>query len=65
MAANDARRRTLSANLAFDVSSMLGLNRYRSAHASIGRGYVEGFLMAPAPQWFALARSVRDGGDRP
>jgi hypothetical protein len=44
---------------------MLGLNRYRSAHASIGRGYVEGFLVAPAPEWFALARSVREGGGRP
>ena len=54
-----------TAHLAFDVSSMLGLNRYRSAHASIGRGYVEGFLMAPATQWFALAQSVRDGGVRP
>lgn len=51
-----------TAHLAFDISAMLGLNRYRSAHASIGRGYVEGFLVAPAPQWFALATSVRDGG---
>jgi N-acetylglucosamine malate deacetylase 1 len=48
-----------TAHLAFDVSSMLGLNRYRSAHASIGRGYVEGFLVAPAAQWFALAAKVR------
>ena len=50
-----------TAHLAFDVSSMLGLNRYRSAHASIGRGYVEGYLAAPAPAWFELARTVRDG----
>jgi LmbE family N-acetylglucosaminyl deacetylase len=47
-----------TAHLAFDVSSMLGLNRYRSAHASVGRGYVEGFLAAPAREWFALARQV-------
>jgi LmbE family N-acetylglucosaminyl deacetylase len=44
-----------TAHLAFDVSAMLGLNRYRSAHASLGRGYVEGYLAAPATEWFALA----------
>ena len=45
-----------TAHLAFDVSSMLGMNRYRSAHAQIGRGYAEAFLAAPAAEWFALGR---------
>lgn len=59
----DRKERALAsyetAHLAFDVSSMLGLNRYRSAHASIGKGYVEAYIAAPAPQWFALAAKVR------
>jgi LmbE family N-acetylglucosaminyl deacetylase len=44
-----------TAHLAFDVSSMLGINRYRSAHASLGKGYVEAFLAASATEWFALS----------
>jgi LmbE family N-acetylglucosaminyl deacetylase len=48
-----------TAHLAFDVSAMLGINRYRSAHASLGKGYVEAFLAAPARDWFALAAKVR------
>jgi LmbE family N-acetylglucosaminyl deacetylase len=48
-----------TAHLAFDVSSMLGMNRYRSAHASLGKGYVEAFLAAPAPEWFALSAKAR------
>jgi LmbE family N-acetylglucosaminyl deacetylase len=47
-----------TAHLAFDVSAMLGINRYRSAHASLGKGYVEAFLTAPASRWFALAEEV-------
>ena len=47
-----------TAHLAFDVSAMLGLNRYRSAHATIGKGYVEGYLAAPAAGWFELAAKV-------
>ena len=58
----DRKERALAAyetaHLAFDVSSMLGLNRYRSAHASLGKGYVEGFLVAPAPRWFELAAEI-------
>jgi LmbE family N-acetylglucosaminyl deacetylase len=49
-----------TAHLAFDVSSMLGINRYRSAHASLGKGYVEAYLAAPAREWFALAVKVRE-----
>ncbi|HVM54658.1 MAG TPA: PIG-L family deacetylase [Acidimicrobiales bacterium] len=44
-----------TAHLGFDVSSILGLNRYRSAYATVGAGYVEGYLVAPAAEWFALA----------
>lgn len=44
-----------TAFLGFDVSAILGINRYRSAYATVGAGYVEGFLAAPAPEWFALA----------
>ena len=48
-----------TAHLAFDVSAMLGLNRYRSAHATIGKGYIEGYLVAPAASWFELAAKAR------
>ena len=48
-----------TAHLGFDVSSILGINRYRSAYATVGVGYVEGYLAAPAPEWFALASKVR------
>jgi len=44
-----------TAHLGFDVGSILGLNRYRSAYATVGAGYVEGYLAAPAPAWFDLA----------
>lgn len=47
-----------TAHHAFDVSAILGINRYRSAYTSLGAGYVEGFLAAPAPAWFALADKV-------
>lgn len=45
----------VTAHLAFDVSSMLGLSRYRSAHGLLGRGHAEAFLAAAAPEWAALA----------
>lgn len=43
-----------TAHLAFDVSAILGINRYRSAHQLLGRGYAEGYLAAPAARWFEL-----------
>ena len=43
-----------TAHLAFDVSAMLGLNRYRSVHGLLGRGYAEAYLAAPASHWFDL-----------
>lgn len=39
---------------AFDVSALLALDRYRSAAATSGHGHVEGYLVAPASQWFDL-----------
>jgi LmbE family N-acetylglucosaminyl deacetylase len=36
-----------TAHLAFDVGAMLALNRYRSVHGLLGRGYAEAFLVAP------------------
>jgi LmbE family N-acetylglucosaminyl deacetylase len=47
-----------TAHAAFDVSAILGINRYRSAYATVGVGYVEGFLVAPAAEWFALSDRV-------
>jgi LmbE family N-acetylglucosaminyl deacetylase len=47
-----------TAHDAFDVSAILGINRYRSAYATVGVGYVEGFLAAPAAAWFALSDRV-------
>lgn len=47
-----------TAHLGFDVGAILGINRYRSAYATIGAGYVEGYLVAPAGRWFALADEV-------
>jgi LmbE family N-acetylglucosaminyl deacetylase len=47
-----------TAHLGFDVSAILGINRYRSAYATVGVGYVEGFLVAPAAEWFALSDRV-------
>jgi len=59
-ATHDRKERALAAyetaHLAFDVSAMLGINRYRSAHAQLGKGYAEAFLAAPAAEWFALRR---------
>ena len=48
-----------TAHLGFDVSSILGINRYRSAYATIGAGYVEGYLAASPAEWFALSAKVR------
>jgi LmbE family N-acetylglucosaminyl deacetylase len=37
-----------TAHLAFDVSAMLALSRYRSVHGLLGRGYAEAFLVEPS-----------------
>lgn len=46
---------------AFDVEAALGLNRWRSIHGLMGRGYAEAFLAAPAAEWLALRARVLDG----
>lgn len=42
-----------TAHQAFDVRAMVGLNRYRSVHGLMGRGYAEAFLTTPSPQAWA------------
>lgn len=44
----------VTAHGAFDLSATLGINRWRSIHRSMGQGYVEGFLVAPASTFFSL-----------
>jgi LmbE family N-acetylglucosaminyl deacetylase len=46
----------VTAHLAFDVGAVVGLNRYRSVHGLMGRGHAEAFVVAPAPQYVAMAR---------
>lgn len=47
-----------TAHLAFDVGATLGLNRYRSVHGLMGRGYAEAFMAAPVGEYLAaLARA--------
>lgn len=40
---------------AFDVTAMLGINRYRSVHGIAGDGHAEAFLAAPLDGWLELA----------
>jgi LmbE family N-acetylglucosaminyl deacetylase len=47
-----------TAHLAFDVSAVLGLNRYRSVHGLMGRGYAEAFYAVPFDEY------VRSFGDQ-
>jgi LmbE family N-acetylglucosaminyl deacetylase len=60
----DVKRRALAlhatARLAFDIGASVGLSRWRSVHASMGQGYAEAFLAAPAPEYLRLAARVRD-----
>jgi LmbE family N-acetylglucosaminyl deacetylase len=46
---------------AFDLEAALGLNRWRSIHGLMGRGYAEAFLAAPAQQWLALRAEALHG----
>lgn len=43
-----------TAHETFDVSSILGLNRYRAGYGGVPRAAAEAFLAAPAAEWFAL-----------
>jgi len=59
----DRKRLAIAAHVtaaqAFDLEAALGLNRWRSIHGLMGRGYAEGFLAAPVERYLALAASVR------
>lgn len=44
-----------TAHAAFDLSAMLGLNRFRSVHGLAGHGYAEAFLAGPADRYLKLA----------
>ena len=54
----DRKERAIAAHVtaaqAFDLRAGLGINRWRSLHGLMGRGYAEGFLVAPAPEWLEL-----------
>jgi LmbE family N-acetylglucosaminyl deacetylase len=49
----------VTAAQAFDLEAALGLNRWRSIHGLMGRGYAEGFLAAPVEQYLDLADRAR------
>lgn len=64
----DRKRAALAAHVtaagAFDLSAMLGLNRYLSLHGLRGHGFAESFMAAPAHTYCALvtgALAVRGG----
>ncbi len=44
-----------TAALAFDLRASEGLNRWRSVHGLMGRGYAEAFLAMDAPNYVAFA----------
>jgi len=49
----------VTARQAFDLEAALGLNRWRSIHGLMGRGYAEGFLAAPVADFLAMRSRVR------
>jgi LmbE family N-acetylglucosaminyl deacetylase len=48
----------VTAAQAFDLRAGLGINRWRSLHGLMGRGYAEGFLVAPASEWLKMRRET-------
>lgn len=50
-----------TAHLAFDLSAMAGLNRYRGAYGGLVHGSAEAFLVAPAAEWFGWAGGATGG----
>lgn len=48
----------VTAHQAFDLSAMLGLNRYRALKGLRGQGHAEAFLTALGPQYAALVREA-------
>jgi len=49
-----------TAKLAFDISAILGLNRYRSIHGLMGRGWAEGFLSGSAADYLGLLHTISE-----
>lgn len=49
----------VTAAASFDLEAMLGLKRYRSVHGLRGRGFAEGFLAAPLPDYRTLVDANR------
>ncbi len=62
----DTKRAALAAHrtaaLAFDLEAGVGLNRWRSVHGLMGRGYAEAFLAVPAGDFAYLNRMTQERG---
>ncbi|MBK9180818.1 MAG: PIG-L family deacetylase [Acidimicrobiales bacterium] len=58
----DRKREAIAAHVtahqAFDVGAMLGLNRYRSVHGLLGRGFAEAFFAVPAGRWATVVAEL-------
>lgn len=52
-----------TASLAFDLSSGLGLSRWRAMHGLLGEGHGEAFLATDRPGYLELVRSLADFDD--
>ena len=52
----DAIAAHATAHLAFDVGAIVGLNRYRSLHGLMGRGWAEAYLAASSEAYAGLLR---------
>lgn len=60
----DTKRAALAAHatgsLAFDLEAGIGLNRWRSVHGLMGRGYAEAFLAVSAGDYADLNRMIQE-----
>jgi LmbE family N-acetylglucosaminyl deacetylase len=50
-----------TASLAFDITAIVGLNRYRSVHGLMGRGWAEAYLGGSAAEYLSLVGAVAAG----
>jgi len=50
----------VTAAQAFDITAGLGLSRWRSLHGLHGKGYAEGFLAMPHPEYRAMVERAGD-----
>jgi LmbE family N-acetylglucosaminyl deacetylase len=51
-----------TAHHALELTAQLGLSRWRSMHAQMGRGYAEAFLALPANEYRELTKQARAAG---